>query len=144
LYERTHTRDINHYSSLVRVTPRFAFFTTLALFAAIGVPGSASFIAEFHVLIGGYEVWGAWVLVLSLGIMISAAYAIRTMGRLFTGPVHSDMLKISDLKSHEMLAALVLTLAVILLGLFPSPALVLMSASIEHLSQLFVVTAGNP
>ena len=27
LYERTHTRDVTHYSSLVRVTPRFAFFT---------------------------------------------------------------------------------------------------------------------
>lgn len=144
LYERTHTRDINHYSSLVRVTPRFAFFTTLALFAAIGVPGSAGFIAEFHALIGGYEVWGAWVLVLSLGIMISAAYAIRTMGRLFTGPVHSDMLKISDLKQHEMLAALVLTVPVLLLGLFPSPALALMSTSIKQLSELLAMTAGMP
>lgn len=144
LYERTHTRDINHYSSLVRVTPRFAFFTTLALFAAIGVPGSAGFIAEFHALIGGFEVWGAWMLVLSLGIMISAAYAIRTMGRLFTGPVHSDMFKIADLKNHEMLAALVLTVPVLLLGLFPSPALALMTASINQLSLLFVVTAGMP
>lgn len=143
LYERTHTRDISHYSSLVRVTPRFAFFTTLALFAAIGVPGSAGFIAELHALIGGFQIWGAWVLVLSLGVMISAAYAIRTMGRLFTGPVHSNMQHISDLKNHEMLAALVLTLAVTLLGLFPSPALALMSASISHLSQLFVDTAAG-
>jgi len=143
LYERTHTRDINHYSSLVRVTPRFAFFTTLALFAAIGVPGSAGFVAELHALIGGYQIWGAWVLVLSLGVMISAAYAIRTMGRLFTGPVHSDMLHVSDLKAHEMLAALVLTLAVIALGFMPSPALDLMTTSIEQLSTLFAVKGGG-
>ncbi|MCW8955476.1 MAG: NADH-quinone oxidoreductase subunit M, partial [Gammaproteobacteria bacterium] len=43
LYERTHTRDINHYCSLVRVTPRFAFFTTMAFIAAVGFPGTAGF-----------------------------------------------------------------------------------------------------
>ena len=37
LYERTHTRDVNDYSSLMQVTPRFAFFTSLALLAGMGL-----------------------------------------------------------------------------------------------------------
>ncbi len=137
LYERTHTRDVNHYSSLVRVTPRFAFFTTLAFIAAVGMPGTAGFISELHALIGSFERWGWLVLILSLGVMISAAYAVRTVGRLFTGPVSYELKKIPDLKPGEMLVASVLSLGFIYIGLFPSSTLELMSASILELSNLF-------
>lgn len=137
LYERTHTREITHYSSLVRVTPRFAFFTTLAFVAAVGMPGTAGFIAELHALIGGFERWGWLVVVLSLGVLISAVYAVRTVGRLFTGPVRPEMRDISDLKMNEMVAASVLVLGIVLLGVMPAPALELMAASVAHLSTLF-------
>lgn len=137
LYERTHTRDVNHYSSLVRVTPRFAFFTTLAFIAAVGMPGTAGFISELHALIGSFERWGWLVLILSLGVLISAAYAVRTVGRLFTGPVSYELEKIPDLKPGEMLIASVLSLGFIFIGLFPSSTLNLMSASILELSNLF-------
>ncbi|MCK7577478.1 MAG: hypothetical protein MZV65_17865 [Chromatiales bacterium] len=72
LYERTHTRDIGDYSSLVRVMPRFAFFTVLAFVAAVGLPGTAGFVAELHALIGGFARWGGWVALLSLSACWSA------------------------------------------------------------------------
>lgn len=137
LYERTHTRDINHYCSLVRITPRFAFFTTLAFIAAIGMPGTAGFIAEFHVLISGFDRWGAVVVVLTLGVLISAAYAIRTIGRLFTGPVYCEIEKIPDLKTTEVVAVSVLSLGLVSLGIYPAPLLELMSASVTEISLLF-------
>jgi len=137
LYERTHTRDIRHYSSLVRVTPRFAFFTTLAFVAAVGMPGTAGFIAELHAIIGGFERWGWAVLVLSLGMLISAAYSIRTVGRLFTGPVRPQMHDVTDLQRAELAAAATLASGIVLLGLFPSVALQLMNASVVKLAVLF-------
>jgi NADH-quinone oxidoreductase subunit M len=137
LYERTHTRNINDYSSLLRITPRFAFFTTLAFVAAVGIPGTFGFVAELHALIGGFERWGWLVVVLSLSIMISAAYAIRTIGQLFTGPSHSQMQEIEDLRPTELAAASMLSLGILLLGIFPAPALQLVSASVEQLSGLF-------
>jgi len=143
LYERTHTRDINDYSSLVRVMPRFAFFTVLALIAAVGIPGTAGFVAELHALIGGFQRWGWFILPLSLGIMVSAAYAIRTVGRLFTGPVRSSMLQVDDLRRSELFAALVLAAGIILLGVLPSPTLELMTPSITQFSNIFSpVTTG--
>ncbi|MGB4945995.1 MAG: NADH-quinone oxidoreductase subunit M, partial [Candidatus Competibacter denitrificans] len=67
LYERTHSRELADYGSLVRVTPRFTFLMTLALLAGMGMPGLAGFVAELHVLIGGFARWG-WLMVLaSLG-----------------------------------------------------------------------------
>ena len=137
LYERTHTRDINQYNSLVRITPRFAFFTTLAFIAAVGLPGTAGFIAEFYTLIGGFERWTWWMLILSLGVLISAAYAIRTIGRLFTGPVSTRMQDIHDLQGGEVVAAGVLALAIVLIGVFPAPVLELMNSSVSQLSTLF-------
>jgi NADH-quinone oxidoreductase subunit M len=137
LYERTHTRDINDYSSLVRVTPKFAFFTTLAFIAAVGIPGTAGFIAELHALIGGFERWGWLVVMLSLGIMVSAAYAIRTIGRLFTGPVRSSMRDVEDLRPSELLAATVLSVGIILLGMLPAPALDLVAVSVADFSAVF-------
>ncbi|MCB1860164.1 MAG: NADH-quinone oxidoreductase subunit M [Gammaproteobacteria bacterium] len=139
MYERTHTRNIDDYSSLVRVTPRFAVLTTLAFVAAVSLPGTVGFIAELHALIGGFQRWGWLVVLLSLGVMISAAYAIRTVGRLFTGPVSARMRHIPDLRGVEMVAASVLTAGIVLLGLFPAPALRLVSASVSHFSSVFGV-----
>ncbi len=137
LYERTHTRNVNDYSSLVKITPRFAFFTTLAFVASVGLPGTVGFIAELHALIGGFQRWGWLVVVLSIGVIISAAYAIRTVGRLFTGPVRSRMKEIEDLRPVEMLAAGSLTAGIILLGIFPAPLLNIFSSTVALLSQTF-------
>jgi NADH-quinone oxidoreductase subunit M len=137
LYERTHTREITDYSSLVKITPRFALFTSLAFIAAIGLPGTAGFIAELHVIIGAFERWGWTVILVSIGVMISAAYAARTMGRLFTGPSRSDMENISDLQPVELFAAGILVFGFLFLGFFPSYALDLMSASAINFNQLF-------
>jgi len=137
LYERTHTRDIREFSSLVSKTPRFAFFTILAFIAAVGMPGTAGFVAELHTLIGGFQQWGWLIVALSLGIMISAAYAIRTIGRLFTGPSRENMKHVTDLNSSEMLAAGLLTAGTILLGVFPALLLQYITPSVASLSRLF-------
>jgi len=134
LYERTHTRDVNDYSSLMQVTPRFAFFTSLALLAGMAIPGTAGFIAELHAIIGTYEVWGWLILLVSIGMLITAAYSVRTIGRLFTGPVHSRMRDIQDLQPLELTAAGVLAAGIVLLGIIPRPALDLMAVSIAQLS----------
>lgn len=133
LYERTHTREIADYSSLVMVVPRFAVFTSLTLLAALGMPGTVGFVAELHALVGGFERWGWWVLGLSAGVLVSAVYAMRTLGRLFTGPVSPRMKEVADLHGFELAAVGLLSFGVIALGLAPSPALNLLDASVANL-----------
>ncbi len=137
LNHRTHTRDIGDYASLVRTMPRFAFFMVLALTAAIGLPGTAGFVAELHALVGGYARWGGWVVALSLSLLISAAYAFRTVGRLFTGPVDVARQAVADLTRSEMLAAGVLSFAILFIGFYPAPVLGMIGASVGRLSRLF-------
>ncbi|MBF0621495.1 MAG: NADH-quinone oxidoreductase subunit M [Magnetococcales bacterium] len=138
LYERTHTRDIGDYSSLVLITPRFALFTVLALVAGTGLPGTAGFIAELHTLIGGFQQWGWSASILALGVIISAAYALRTIGRLFTGPVRPSIRNIDDLRPHELIAVGTLAVSIIVIGIYPAPTVSLFTASVTQFSTLFI------
>ncbi|MBT3058936.1 MAG: NADH-quinone oxidoreductase subunit M [Candidatus Thiodiazotropha sp.] len=137
LYERTKTREVTDYSSLVRVMPRFAFFTTLAFVAAVSLPGTAGFIAELNALIGGFARWGWVAALLTIGVLLSAAYAVRTISQLFTGPVRPGMQDVEDLRPTELLAAGTLAAATLLLGFMPTPVLNLVNASALQLSSLF-------
>ncbi|MBF6648817.1 NuoM family protein [Methylobacter sp. BlB1] len=138
LYERTHTRNIQDYSSLVQVMPRFALFTTLTLLAAMGLPGSVGFVAELHAIIGGFQQWGALMVFFSLSILISAAYAMRTIGMLFTGPVRPQMQQIEDLRSTELVAAGLLVVCIVAFGLMPEPLINLSSATLFEMNSQII------
>lgn len=136
LYERTHTRNILDYSSLVEVMPRFALFMTITLFAAMGLPGTIGFFAELHAFIGGFQQWGFMMVFLGLSIVISSAYAMRTIGMLFTGPVKPQMCEIEDLRTPELLAAGILVASIMLFGLWPSLLIDLSTATITQMSDI--------
>ena len=142
LYERTHTRNIQDYSSLIKVMPRFAVFMTLTLLAAIGLPGSVGFIAELHTLIGGFSAmsslgWGlALMIFFSVSILIGAAYALRTISLLFTGPTKLSMQTLEDLSTPELLAAGLLVSGIVLFGLFPAALLDLSATTISQMSSV--------
>ena len=136
LYERTHTRNILDYSSLVRVMPRFALFMTITLFAAMGLPGTVGFVAELHAFIGGFQEWGFLMIFLGISILISAAYAMRTIGMLFTGPVKPQMRDIEDLRINELIAAGVLVFAIVLFGIWPAPLIDLSMATITQMNDI--------
>ncbi|SDX11669.1 complex I subunit 4 family protein [Nitrosomonas communis] len=136
LYERTHTRNILDYSSLVQVMPRFALFMTITLFAAMGLPGSVSFVAELHAVVGGFQQWGNLMILLGLSILIGSAYAMRTIGMLFTGPVKQQMREIEDLRLLELVAAGVLVVAILLFGLWPAPLIELSTATMNQMNDI--------
>ncbi|GDX84859.1 NADH-quinone oxidoreductase subunit M [Methylococcaceae bacterium] len=136
LYERTHTRDIQDYSALIKVMPRFTFLTTIVLLAAMGLPGSVGFIAEFYALLGGFEKWGALMVFFSLSILISAAYSMRTIGLLFTGTTKPAMEKIADLNTHDTLAAGFLVLGIVFFGLLPASMIDLSLATITKMNDV--------
>jgi NADH-quinone oxidoreductase subunit M len=137
LYERTHTREVTDYGALIRVTPRFALFITLALLAGMGMPGLVGFVAELHILIGGFQQWGWLMALASLGVLISAAYAVRTIGSLFAGPVRPQMAELPDLQGRELIAVVPLAMGLLILGVMPAPMITLISATVAELTAVF-------
>lgn len=134
LIDRTGLPDIQDYSALTPVMPRFAMFTTLTLLAATGLPGTVGFVAELHTIIGGFERWGSWMVMFSLSLLLSAAYAVRTLGLLFMGPTKPTMFALTDLNSRELVAATVLVAAILFLGFAPAAIIDLAVATLTHVN----------
>ena len=134
LYQRTHSRDLADYGSLLGKAPRFAFFAAFALLAAIGLPGSAGFIAELHALVGGFGRWGGWILIVCLGMLVAAAYSLRVIGRLC---LPGRTMPLADMTKTESAAAGILALSIVALGVWPAPLLDLVAGSVGQVARLF-------
>ena len=136
VYQRTHSRELGEIGALAGTAPKLAFLLALALLAAVGLPGSAGFIAELHVLVGSFGRWQGWVVILSLGVLVSAAYALRVIGRLCIGS-RPHPAAVADLSAAEQVAAGLLVAGIVVAGLWPAPLLSLSAASIREMSRLF-------
>jgi NADH-quinone oxidoreductase subunit M len=135
LYQRTHSRDLADYGTLVGTAPRFAFFTAFALLAALGLPGSAGFIAELHALVGGFVRWGGWVVLVGIAMLVGAAYSLRVIGRLCLRGLPPA--EVVDMTRTETAAAALLGIAIVGLGVWPAPLLGLVAGSVDRLGRLF-------
>lgn len=134
LYQRTHSRDLADYGALSGRAPRFAFFTAFGLLAALGLPGSAGFIAELHALLGAYARWGGWVVLLGVALLIGAAYSLRVIGRLcLRGPG----MTLPDMTRTETVGAALLGSGIVLIGVWPAPLLDLIAGGVGQVAALF-------
>jgi NADH-quinone oxidoreductase subunit M len=111
---------------LVKKTPVLAAFFTTAIMASIAVPGPglANFWGEFTVFVALWD-WKAWMLFpAALGILFSAVYGLRSIGRIFFGkPTAAFETKfeagMDDLSWRERVPAIVLLVALVALGVWP-------------------------
>jgi NADH-quinone oxidoreductase subunit M len=106
---------------------------TLTLLAAMGLPSTVGFMAELQILLAGFQQWGYWMVFFSISLLITAAYAIRTISLLFTGSVKPVMQHIDDLRLPEILTASVLVVSIVVFGLAPTPLINLSASTLKHI-----------
>jgi NADH-quinone oxidoreductase subunit M len=153
LYDRTHDRMIENYSGLAEKMPYFTVVTVFFFFASLGLPGLSGFIGELLVFLGAFQSSSIngqvpqWMGVLAtFGLVLSAAYYLWTLQRMFYGRLAlrevawKDML--TELTNREWLMFIPLIFIVLLLGIFPHFLLDLMNGSINQLKEL-VFENGN-
>ncbi len=138
LESRTKTRDLRDFGGLAAVTPRFAVLMSLALLGSMGLPGLAGFISELHTLIGGYERYGYMSGIATVGVVITAFYSLRALGRLFFGPTNPRWVNLRDLDGRELLAVAPLGFLILAIGIAPRTALDLVSATVTRMASLFI------
>jgi NADH-quinone oxidoreductase subunit M len=134
IYERMHTRDIDAYGGLVNRMPAYALVFMFFTMANVGLPGTSGFIGEFLTLVGIFQV-NTWVaLIATSGVIFSAAYALYLYRRVVFGDLIKESLKtISDMTMRERWIMAPLVAATLILGVYPSLVLDIISPSVEAL-----------
>jgi NADH-quinone oxidoreductase subunit M len=151
LYDRTHDRTIAHYSGLSSKMHVFTAMVLIGFFASMGLPGFSGFIAEIMVFLGAFKSNGAngllhesLAILATSGLVLSAAYYLWTLQRMFFGPfyVKGEMQpdQLTDLDTREYLMLVPLAGAALLLGIFPQPLINLIDPFAQQLSSLFTST----
>jgi len=116
--ERCGTRELNRLGGLWQTAPRLGGFTLFFAVAAFGLPGLASFVGEFLVLLGAYLVNPVWGIVGAVGFVLSLSYALRLVQESVHGPNQAEW-RIQDLAAREVLTLGALALVLLWLGLYP-------------------------
>nr|WP_298379388.1 NADH-quinone oxidoreductase subunit M [uncultured Halomonas sp.] len=128
-WQRTGEYELDHYGGLAHQAPLLTGFTVLAAFASLGMPGLAGFVAEFQVFAGTFAVY-PWLAVLGvLGILITAALFLDMLRRLFFGRLPSHLGQFAELKRAEWGVLGVLSLGILVIGVYPRFLLTLIEAS---------------
>ena len=106
IYDRAHHRDLNGFGGLSQVMPKYWALTTLGFFAALGLPGLAGFVSEAMTLLGAYESalphFKTLVLVSVIGIVITAAFLLYAMQRVFLGKLNPKYAGYGDMNAREI------------------------------------------
>ncbi len=134
VYDRIHTREIAAYGGLVNRMPLYASVFMVFTLANVGLPGTSGFVGEFLTLIGTFKV-NVWVGTLAtVGVILSAAYALWLYRKIVFGTLDKPNLAgIKDLGYREILIFAPLVILTILLGIAPKPVLDISAASVAQL-----------
>lgn len=123
IYERTHTRDVDNMGGLLKVMP----FVTTVLFivglCSLGLPGLSGFVAEMTVFVGSWEhadIFHRMATVAAcMSIVVTAVYILRAIGKVAMGPLKAGYENLSDASWNEKLAAIILIIGIIAIGVAP-------------------------
>jgi NADH-quinone oxidoreductase subunit M len=132
--ERLHTRDIGSMGGLWTGMPMMGGLGLLFAMASLGLPMMGNFIAEFLILIASFEVSPVLTIVASVGLVFAALYSLRMVQRVFLGPANPAN-HVKDLSAREFTILISLSIAIVILGLFPQPVLDSVKTVVQSLLQ---------
>ena len=125
VYDKTHVRDIIRLGGLARQMPIIVAVFSVAGLAALGLPGTSGFAAEFLVFLGSFDstvVSGIHVYTIFgvLGVVLAAGYILWMLQRVFYGPPKPEYEGVPDANKLERFYIFALVALIMLIGIYPS------------------------
>ena len=120
---RTSQWDMCKMGGLYKQTPILAGMFLAGTMASLGLPLFANFWGELSILVSLWEFSPAICALATTGIVISAIYGLRAFARVFMGEpsaeLKSEFKSIPDISSIERIAAIVLLVGLLFVGVYP-------------------------
>jgi len=123
IYDRAHHREIEKFGGLAQHMPEYTAMMGLAFFASLGLPGLCGFISEFMVFSGSFPTYMVLTIVSATSVIITAAYYLWAIHRMFLGRVNERYVGLPDLNWRERMSLYPLAALAIFLGFYPQAIL---------------------
>ncbi|WP_232100647.1 NADH-quinone oxidoreductase subunit M [Mycolicibacterium litorale] len=132
LVSRRGSRLIASYGGVQKVAPVLAGTFLVAGLATLSLPGLAPFISEFLVLIGTFTRYPVLAVLAATALVLSAIYVLWMYQRMMTGPVTDGNERLRDLVPRELAVVVPLIVLLLVLGVYPKPALDVIDPAVGH------------
>src|SRR5690606_20829931 len=152
VHDRAHTRDIPSLGGFAQKMPLVAGAFILGGLVSMGMPGLSGFVAEFPIFMGLWEAsqtlvlpggqqatYYALIAILAVvGIVVTAAYVLRVVQRVFFGEFEAEKWhgEVGDVTALDKLALGILSIWLILVGVFPAVMQPMVTAGMEPIARL--------
>ncbi|MGH2593390.1 MAG: complex I subunit 4 family protein [Anaerolineae bacterium] len=133
VYERTHTRDLRQLGGLWAVMPIYGGVLIFSAMANLGLPGLASFPAEFAVVRGAWPVFSLITALSMIGLLFTGAYILKAIGKTLHGPESEVAHHVTEMNWIERLALAPLLALMLATGLFPAWVLNVINQTVTRL-----------
>ncbi len=132
MYDRLGHTDVRECSGLAKKMPLLAIFFLIIGMASIGLPGTNGFVGEFLILLGVFQAGWLYGALAVTGVIFAAAYFLWFYERAIFGPLKESLpAVIPDLNTREWAIGVSLSIMIFWIGLYPSPFLRMMNASVQ-------------
>jgi NADH-quinone oxidoreductase subunit M len=136
LYDRRHTRMISDFGGIAHASPVYASVFLVVTLSSIGLPGLNGFVGEVLVLAGSFarnKIHGSLA---ALSMVLGAVYMLWMYQRVFLGKVTNPAnTSIPDIGTRERILLLPIVVMMLWIGVYSTPFLSRMEASLELVQQ---------
>jgi len=138
VYDQAHTREIPKLGGFARIMPVVAAAFIVGGLVSMGMPGFSGFIAEFPIFMGLWR-FQPWIAITaSISIVVTAAYIIRVIGRVFFGQLPEEFEgHVRDVTVLDKVAIGLLSVILIGIGVFPMLMVPLVQSGVDNVLRLF-------
>ncbi|MBI5231089.1 MAG: NADH-quinone oxidoreductase subunit M [Coriobacteriales bacterium] len=133
VYEKSHTRQIADISGLMSRTPLVAAAFVIASAASMGLPSTSGFVAELLVYVGIIGRSPLLAAIAFVGVVVTAAYLIRMLGKILLGEPSQAVERIVDPSPVRLAPMGILAITIMTVGIFPATMYQTINAGIEPL-----------
>jgi NADH-quinone oxidoreductase subunit M len=135
IYDHAHTREIAAFGGVAKKMPVLGTLFTFAALASLGLPGLAGFVAEYMVFTSSFKLAPLATGIAVFTMILTAGYLLWMIKRVFFGPFNKKWSWLPDANLRELIPLVVLAALTVIVGIYPTPVLNVISSSLSAIMQ---------